>query len=172
VASTAYDAVHTRRIAFVADEYWVIEDELSAERPHRYDLRFHLAADAWGRVAVERRDGSSVVRAPGVALVVDGDRTPSVEPGWVASDYGVKHRAPVVSVAADATATTFTTLIVPLGDGAPAPQLRVHREGGATTVEVTGDGRSDTLAWSGGSAPVLTSRDNAGGRPGHQEAAL
>jgi hypothetical protein len=172
VASTAYDAVHTRRIAFVADEYWVIEDELSAERPHRYDLRFHLAAEAWDRVAVERRDASCVVRAPGVALVVAGDGVLSVEPGWVAPDYGVKHRAPVVSVVADATTTTFTTLVVPLDDGAPAPELRVHREGVDTTVTVTGGRRHDTLAWSGASAPVFTSRAAAHGRPAVREGEL
>ncbi|MEA2284643.1 MAG: hypothetical protein QOJ21_686 [Solirubrobacteraceae bacterium] len=162
VATTVYDAVHSRRIAFVGGEYWVIEDELAAGAPHRYDLRFHLAPDAWGQVAVERRDACSVVRAPGLALVVAGDRAPCVEPGWVAPEYGVKHRAPVISIAASQAATTFTTLVAPLAGGEAAPQLRVRREGGTTTVTVTRGGRRDTLVWSPGSAPVLTRGDEAG----------
>ncbi len=88
-----------------SDEYWVIEDRLAGRAPHRYDLRFHLAPDAEGRVAVERRDGSSVVRAPGVALVVVGDAAPVVEPGWTSPDYGIRHAAPVVSIVAEAPPT-------------------------------------------------------------------
>jgi hypothetical protein len=154
VTSTCYDAVHTRRIAFVADEYWVVEDRLAAERPHRYDLRFHLAAEAWGRVDVQRREGSYVVRAPGLALIVAGGRAPSIEPGWVAPGYGVKQRAPVVSIVAAASTTAFTTLVVPLADGAPAPEMRVRSENGATVVEVAGDDVHDTVTWPDGDHPL------------------
>ncbi|MEA2246423.1 MAG: hypothetical protein QOH46_952 [Solirubrobacteraceae bacterium] len=154
VTSTCYDAVHTRRIAFVADEYWVLEDLLAGERPHRYDLRFHLAADAWGRVAVECRDASYVVRAPGVALVVAADRAPVIEAGWVAPAYGVKLRAPVVSVVAAGAATTFTTLVVPLDDGAPAPEMTVRNDGDATAVEIAGERHRDTVLWSRGPGTI------------------
>ena len=47
--SPAYDAVHRRRVVLVRGDYWVVEDRLRGERPHRYDLRFHLAPDAGGR---------------------------------------------------------------------------------------------------------------------------
>src|SRR5204863_5981923 len=47
--SPEYDAVHTRSVVFVADEYWIIADELRGSGPHHYDLRFHLAADAEGQ---------------------------------------------------------------------------------------------------------------------------
>src|SRR6185437_79547 len=80
--STTYDAVHTRRVAFVSDEYWVIEDRLEALTPHRYDLRFHLAAEVWDEVTLERRGDVHVVRAPGLALVIHGPGTASIEPGW------------------------------------------------------------------------------------------
>jgi hypothetical protein len=149
--STCYDAVHRRRVAFVADEYWVIEDHLTAGAPHRYDLRFHLAPEAWERVEVRRVDGGFVVRAPGVALVVAGDVEPVVEPGWIAPRYGVKQPAPVVSIVADGAADArFTTLVVPLADGAQAPALRVAAggEGPVTTLDVTGAGFADTLCWS------------------------
>jgi hypothetical protein len=46
VASPCYDAVHQRRILFVAGEYWIVEDRLTALTPHRYDLRFHLSPAA------------------------------------------------------------------------------------------------------------------------------
>jgi hypothetical protein len=113
--SPAYETVHERRIAFVGGEYWVIEDELRGDRPHRYDLRFHLAPDAWGRTTVE----GAVVRAPGVALVFSAPAAPTLEAGWVSTVYGEKRAAPVVSVAVEGVAEArFVTLVVPLADGA------------------------------------------------------
>jgi hypothetical protein len=154
-SSIAYDAVHARRVAFVGDEYWVVEDRLTAPTAHRYDLRFHLAPEATGDVTVERRDGASVVRAPGLALVVVGDVTPAIEDGWVAPDYGVKHVAPVVSVVADGAAdATFTTVILPLDDGADVPDVALLHDDEGATLEVTGDGFADTLRWSEAGLPL------------------
>ena len=162
--SPAYDACHARRVFFVADEYWLVVDQLSDDRPHRYDLRFHLAPEAWQRARVESNGVNGVVRAPGLALVFDGARTPTVEDGWVAPVYGVKHPAPVVSVVAEGEAEAcFFTLVAPLGAGAPAPQLRVHAAGGKhprqVSVEVIGVGAdgaaTDLLTWG------LTARDFA-----------
>ena len=65
--SPCYDAGHARRVLFVAGEYWVFEDLLSAAHPHRYEQRWHLAPDCLGRVQVDRAAG--VVRAPGIALL-------------------------------------------------------------------------------------------------------
>ena len=153
--STAYDAVHARRVAFVADEYWVIEDRLSAPTAHRYDLRFHLAPEAAGRVTVERRDGASVVRAPGLALIVVADAVPVIEDGWVAPDYGVKHAAPVVSVVAEGAAqAAFTTLVLPLDDGDDVPDVALRHGDESATLEVTGDGFADTLCWSEAGLPL------------------
>jgi len=155
--STCYEAVHTRRVAFVADEYWVIEDRLAGREPHRYDLRFHLAPDACERVDVSERDGAHVVRAPGLALVIAGGGAPAIEPGWIAPDYGVKHRAPVISVVAGgAPDATFTTLLVPLADGAEVPRLVVHPAGeeGETTVEIEVAGVRDTVRWSEPGRPI------------------
>src|SRR5262249_45191087 len=50
--SPCYDAAHSRRVVFVAGEYWLLEDRLRGDRAHRYDLRFHLAADAWQQTEV------------------------------------------------------------------------------------------------------------------------
>ncbi len=152
--STCYDAVHARRVLFIDDRYWVIEDALCGDVPHRYDLRFHLAPEAEGRVAVARRDGAAVVRAPGLALVLAGDRVPEVEAGWIAPDYGVKHPAPVVSVVAEGMAdATFVTVVLPLADGERAPDVRLTEAEG-TVVEVEGDGFTDTITWPETGAPL------------------
>jgi hypothetical protein len=165
--STCYEARHTRRVVFVADAYWILEDRLRDQRPHRYDLRFHLGAEAQGRVAVERAGDAHVVRAPGLALVVCGGAEPVVEAGWVSPDYGVRLDAPVVSVVADGAAdATFTTVVMPVADGDPAPGLEVGAEGEVTVARVTHDGVTDTVKWSDGGRPLdlgpLRSRASAG----------
>jgi Heparinase II/III-like protein/Heparinase II/III N-terminus len=152
--STVYEAVHTRRVAFVGEEYWVVEDRLAGDAPHRYDLRFHLAPDAWERVELSRRGDAHVVRAPGLALAIHGPGTPRVEPGWVSPSYGVKHPAPVISVVADgAPDATFTTVVLPLADGAEVPETSV-RHGDAMTVEVQTRDGSDSVCWSDSGATL------------------
>jgi len=111
--SPAYDAVHERRIAFVRDRFWIVEDRLRGARPHRYDLRFHLAP---GRARVE---GNAVV-APGLALVVLGADGVGLEPGWIAPRYGELLEAPVVSAPASGRDARFVSVIVP---GAAVPDV-------------------------------------------------
>jgi hypothetical protein len=106
--SPVYEAIHRRRIAFVDERYWVIEDHLSGEREHRYDLRLHLAAtDAEVR--------GNTVRAPGLALAILGAESVSLEPGWISPRYGERYEAPVISAVATGTEATFVTLLAPLG---------------------------------------------------------
>jgi len=152
VRSPCYEVVHTRRVVFVAGEYWLLEDRLRGDRAHRYDLRFHLSADAWQRTEMAAGPANAIVCAPGLALVVARAGTPRLEAGWVAESYGVKYQAPVVSIAVDGSAeVTFTTLVVPLAPGRIPPSLAVHGGDGATVVEVRGtgpDGRaSDWVGW-------------------------
>ena len=66
----------------MAGAYWVIEDRLTGERPHRYDLRFHLAPEAHRATHVD----AGTVLAPGLALVVPGADTLRLEPGWVSPE--------------------------------------------------------------------------------------
>ena len=104
--SPAYEAVHRRRIAFVDERHWVIEDTLTGEDEHRYDLRFHLApGDAWA--------SGSAVLASGLALVIDGADEIAIEPGWVSPRYGVKQEAPVVSAVARGRDARFRTEVLP-----------------------------------------------------------
>ena len=106
--SPAYDAVHRRRVAFVANRWWVIEDRLSGVGAHAYDLRFHLSPGP------ARLDGSTVI-APGLTLQIFGAQTVTVETGWVAPRYGERVEAPVVSAIAEGRDATFVTLVVPAG---------------------------------------------------------
>ena len=149
--SPVYEAVHERTIAFVAGAYWVIEDRLRGDRPHRFDLRFHLAPEALGATRIE--DGT--VLAPGVALVVLGAGTLQLEPGWVAPGYGHRLDAPVVSAAVeDQAAATFVTVLAPLEPGEPPPRvtrldaarLRIDGPAGAGTWD-TIDLRRSSCRW-------------------------
>lgn len=116
--SPNYDAVHTRRVLFVGNEYWIVDDELSATNEHRYDLRWHLAPEAWGATELLKIEGHPVVRAPGLALVFPTNPSVDLEPGWVSSSYGSKRRAPVVSASTTGSNARLITLIAPVrGDG-------------------------------------------------------
>jgi hypothetical protein len=148
--SPRYDARHTRRVLFVSDEYWVFEDRLSAERPHRYDQRWHLAPDCLGRVEIDRAAG--VVRAPGLALLFSPGVALTVEAGWYAPRYGIKQAAPVVSAALTGVRdATFITAAVPCAPDSFAPELRVLEcdADGMTTLEVLSGGARDRVAWAG-----------------------
>ena len=136
--SPLYEAVHQRRIAFVGDRYWVVEDRLEGDREHGFDLRWHLAPEAQGAT---RRDGATVL-APGLALVVLGAEAVALEAGWVAPSYGVRFDAPVVSATARGTSARFVTLLAPRAPGEPAPRLALDAAG---RLQVEIDGARDTI---------------------------
>jgi uncharacterized heparinase superfamily protein len=132
VRSPCYEAVHQRRIAFVAERYWIVEDRLEGEREHRYDLRYHLAP------GVARLDGATV-RGRGVTLVVCGADAVALEPGWIAPRYGELHDAPVVSAVAHAARARFVTLLAP---GELPARLSLTLDG---RIHVELEGLRDTL---------------------------
>jgi uncharacterized heparinase superfamily protein len=148
--SPEYEVVHERRIAFVADSYWVIEDRLRGEHAHRFDLRFHLAPEALGHTDVVAEPGAATVLAPGLALVVLGAGAVGLEPGWVSPSYGRRLDAPVVSAVAEGRAeATFVTLLAPLRPGQAVPELCRVANGAGTTVqigELAGPGSRETIA--------------------------
>jgi hypothetical protein len=72
VRSPAYEAIHTRRIFFVAGEYWVIVDSLRGSVPHKYDLRFHLTADALNHCTHVAGPHHPGVRTPDMVLLFLG----------------------------------------------------------------------------------------------------
>ncbi len=159
--SPCYDAVHTRTVAFVAGEYWVVHDRLDAPTPHDYGHHLHLPADAWRRVDVVVRPGDVVVEAPGMAVLYPGGARPRVRAGWVSPTYGVRQRAPVVSVCRSARAgTSFLCVLWPRDrEHGPPPRLSVvRRDRGVTALLVAGVGpegtATDHLVWSAEPAEV------------------
>jgi hypothetical protein len=161
-SSPAYEARHTRRIFFVAGEYWLVVDELRGGRPHRYDLRFHLTSEALGHTHIGSNGLNHFVSAPGLALVFDTTRQPHIETGWVAPLYGVKLPAPVVSVITEGMDDAcFFTVVMPQASNASAPRLVVQAEQSGSSemmfAEIAGvgwDGSStDRIVWSATARP-------------------
>ena len=109
VTSPAYDAVHRRAVVFVAGEYWLVFDQLTAPEPHDYALRWHLADDVVPDVRPTAA-GRSSVTTPTVRLEIDGGSPLTIEPGWLSTEYGVKAPAPVVQASARAAEAEFVTL--------------------------------------------------------------
>lgn len=151
VRSPAYEAIHTRRIFFVANEYWLIVDNLRGSVSHKYDLRFHLTAAALNhctRIA-------NGIRTPDLILFCLG-RNCSLSHGWISPRYGIKEAAPVVSFVSTGEANAdFYTLIAPRTLNAPLPRFQVLSN---SCVRVEGVGENfnevDELSWHSATAPV------------------
>jgi hypothetical protein len=139
VRSHVYEAVHRRRVLFVGDAWWLLEDDLRGSLPHRYELRLHLTPAAQGSVSVDSAEDAWRVRAPGLWLgFAPGHPRPRLLPGWVAPSYGHRVPAPVVSLLrVGAACARFLTLVVPSRADALGPELRVSRaETAVCAVEV------------------------------------
>ena len=114
VTSPSYDAVHTRMVALIDNDYWQIHDRLRAPTAHLYRARWHLAAAAWGATELRQLEDRTVVRTPAVDIEIPaGCGTVSLEQGWVSPRYGVKHPAPVVVVSAQGLGADMVTIIRP-----------------------------------------------------------
>jgi len=159
-----YDARHRRRVLFVAGEYWIFEDRLTAQRCHDYAQRWHLAPFAQGRVEVSRSEHGALVRAPGLALVFAPNVQVGLEDGWYAPKYGVKQPAPVVSAVAEGAAdATLLTVVAPTPPGTAAPRLRtVLGDGARVEVEVERSGARDTVAWALDGSEATFARSEVG----------
>jgi hypothetical protein len=150
-ASPRYDARHVRRVLFVNGEYWVFEDRLYSNGRHRYDLRWHLAPEAFGNLELSAEERS--VRVPGLLLAFAPGIEIAIEEGWYAPRYGIRQPAPVVSaVVDDASDAAFITLAAP-APGPERPALAVvDLDETRATVEVAGVGNGggalDTISWS------------------------
>jgi hypothetical protein len=169
-ASPRYDVRHERRVLFVAGEYWLFEDRLWSEHPHRYDQRWHLAPAANGAVVISSDERGASVRTPGLTLGFAPGGDVRLEAGWYAPAYGIKHPAPVVSVGfAAAGNASLLTVAAPTVDGSRAPALRdTVSDAESVSVQVEGVGAlgeaCDTVTWSLDGATASWERA-AGGVP-------
>lgn len=163
VESPSYEAIHTRSVFFIANEYWVIVDQLRGKRPHNYDLRFHLAPEAMNHVSVKSDGSHHAVLAPELSLVFASDTKPGIQPGWFAPGYGEKLPAPVVSIRKDGVVNTdFFTLIAPRKLNDPPPTLKRIESAGRIRFAVGGVGpeRSETdyVVWAATAEPFVFGR--------------
>lgn len=123
--SHEYPVVHERKILFVNGEYWVICDVLRTDEAHNYDLLFHLAASAQGRVSLNIDADCYTVDAPNLVMIqtVQPSVTVSVEEGYVSSTYGVKQQAPVIKFTQQGTVCCFYTVLYPYKNERPSITL-------------------------------------------------
>ena len=120
--SPCYEVVHTRRIFYVADEYWIICDSLAGKRPHQFDLRFHLTPEAWERVHIAGR----TVRAPGLALVFSRRKQAGNGARMVCAVDGVKVNAPAVSaIIEEKNNAEFVAVVMPSDSSRQVPELKI-----------------------------------------------
>ena len=130
VRSPNYETIHTRRIFFIAGEYWLIVDSLRGTVPRQFDLRFHLSAEAWNRCRSVQNTYNTGIRTPELVLLFEPDRRPRLSQGWVSQLYGIKEAAPVVSVVTHGSKNAdFYTLIAPLKLNSPLPRFQVESIG-------------------------------------------
>jgi Heparinase II/III-like protein/Heparinase II/III N-terminus len=124
VVSPSYSAIHTRRVAFVGREFWLIHDQLRDVSAHDYCLRWHLAPEALGALSLTRMRNGATVSAPGFTMIVtstnwsrepdfEGQLQVEIESGWVSPTYGIKDAAPVVTARSHGANVDFVTLIFP-----------------------------------------------------------
>lgn len=142
--SPNYETIHTRRIFFIHNSYWLIWDNLQGETPRKFDLRFHLTPDAWNHVFVQ----DSTLIAPNLSLVFSKGENIQIEPSWYAPEYGIKHRIPCVSIVSEGKSNKdFFTLVKPLESGENAPILSVSKDPNNTKIEISSDNFSDSLSF-------------------------
>ena len=123
-ASRAYDVVHERWIAFLAEGLWIVGDALRSPTVHDYRLNFQLAPEAEGQVALQADEAAHRLHGPGLLGLMPRAAGIDVhlQPGWVSPRYGFKQAAPRWVADGRATDADFDTVLVPWRRGGPAPQ--------------------------------------------------
>lgn len=113
--SHEYPAVHERRIAFIAREYWVISDLLLSNEEHDYDLLFHLSGKAFGKTSVNVQNKTLLIDSPSLVIAQSHDPNikPTIESGYISPSYGLKHPAPVVRFAQRGGNASLQTILFP-----------------------------------------------------------
>jgi heparinase II/III-like protein len=166
VRSPEYDVVHRRRIFFVADEYWLIEDVLEAVDTHRYELRFHLTPDADGRIALVTESGCTAAVAPRAVIVGTVGAASTIETGWVSQEYGIKRQAPVVVFTLEAAGDArFLTLVMPMAAGERLPAVSDRQIGDVWVSDVRRPdaGTRDRIAWTADGSNAAAASSLPGG---------
>ena len=144
VTSPRHEVVHLRHVLFPRREYWVVHDHVRGDIDHTYEARWHLPAEAEGRVAVECAARQTIVRTPAGTLLFPASVAVDIEPGWVASTYGIREPAPVVVARTRGTQADIVTVLSP---GAAAVTIDDQSAHGLLRCEVRRGSTTDRIEW-------------------------
>lgn len=145
-------AIHTRRIIFIKNNYWVLRDSIESQGTHDLRLWFHFDSHIAGlhkeqnsvRVISEKSPSAILQLA---TFAPTGRWTE--EPGWVSHCYGERVSAPVVAFSLSAHGSTeVVTFMLPETTGtSPKPSARQIVALGGQGFAIDFNGRRDILIW-------------------------
>lgn len=117
--SHEYRPRHTRAVVFMQRQYVVLLDHVAIDdaQQHTCIPRLHFAAEWLGQIAVQPIQGGALARAADWTIAIASpmeDQSVHVEQGWVSRAYGVKERAPVLTMPiVGSQSPTLCTLLIP-----------------------------------------------------------
>lgn len=124
VRSPCYDALHRRRILFVADTYWVVEDLVRAPSPHTYEVRFQLAPEAAEGLRLRGDSTALAVETRWLWLGLPEGPAPELPCGVIARTYGSLERAPAVVLRRHGVRSArFVTVLFPRNETPRVPRV-------------------------------------------------
>ncbi|NQX63104.1 alginate lyase family protein [Paenibacillus qinlingensis] len=175
---TRYDdpVIHSRKVLFVKNRYWLIVDLFEANELHRYEQYYHLPC---GEVICdwEARKVSTHLEGANVQLLyppqAGQEDVLTVESGLL-FHQGEYYTNPVVKRSLSVLGkATMETVIVPNVDGGTRPHVLVHRASAhqqgrelapweATALRIEGEGWSDDICLYHGNVDVQSYLDHTG----------
>lgn len=128
-------AIHTRVVVYVHDEFWVVADRIETDRPRSIEALWHFSPDCHLRIdaktAVTDNEGKANFRVAPVGglrwtpAIEQGVETPEIQ-GWYSGFYNEKVPAPTAIFSAEITGTTtFAWVLLPSREAAPQVDSRV-----------------------------------------------
>ena len=145
-------AVHTRRILFVKDNYWVLRDSVESQGAHDLRLSFHFdshvarlhSKENTVRVISEKSNSAILQLA---TFAAGGQWTE--EPGWVSHCYGERVAAPVLafSLSTHDSRELVTFLLPEAVSASERPSARQIEALGGQAFSIEFNGRRDVLLW-------------------------
>jgi len=128
-------AIHTRVVIYVHNEFWVVADRIETDRPRTVEALWHFAPDCHvridGKTIVTDDEGKANLRIAPVGgvrwmpAIEQGVETPEIQ-GWYSGYYNEKVPAPAAIFSAEIPGTTtFAWVLLPARGTAPAVDSRV-----------------------------------------------
>lgn len=166
--------VHSRKVLFVKNSYWLIVDLFEAKGQHRYEQYFHLppgaaAYDALSGDVVSQLEGANLLLKPLPSGLADDRLT--LEQGLIFKQ-GHYHDSPVMKRSLTLTGSAaIVTLAVPFGAAKPqmhAERLPVRQHGEllsvqeATALRIVMEDRVDDICLYHKSVDVTSYLDHTG----------